>query len=171
MPHHLISEFICTFLTSLPHVERPVTNVDRGTGNSGEKGTGVTSPSHQEDGGVGHGAVLQHVEFPDVKNADALMEDQRAGEGEEVLTLCKRWKVLIVGTRKLTNKKQNIQGPVASDREQDPTHGEEQGIGNLPSQTMPPPGLPPIPQNIIGGTGERPTYFPIWCHIRLGTHR
>jgi len=93
------------FLTSLLlHAEGPVTNVDRGTGNSGEKDTGAASPSHQGDGGVGQGAVLQHVECPDVKNEDALMEDQRAGEGEEVLTVCKRQKVLIVGSRKLTNK-------------------------------------------------------------------
>jgi len=83
--------------------ERPVTNVDRGTGNSGEKDTGAASPSHQEDGGVGQGAVLQHVESPDV-NADALMEDQRAGKGEEISTVCKRQKVLIVGTPRLTNK-------------------------------------------------------------------
>ena len=92
------------FLISLPTPERPVTNVDRGTGNSGEKDTGAASPSHQEDGGVGQGAALQHVESSDVKNADALMEDQRAGKGEEVSTVCKRQKVLIVGTRRLTNK-------------------------------------------------------------------
>jgi len=104
---------------------------DQGTGNSGEKDTGAASPSHQEDGRVDQGAVLQHVESPDVKNADTLMEDQRAGKGEEVSI--------------------NIQGPVAGNREQDPTHGEEQGIGGLPGQTMPPPGLPPIPQNIVGG--------------------
>lgn len=84
--------------------ERPVTNVDRGTGNSGDKDTGAASPSHQEDSGVGQGAVPQHVESPDVKNADALMEDQKAGKREEVSTVCKRQKVSIVGTRRLTNK-------------------------------------------------------------------
>ncbi|PWW75267.1 hypothetical protein C7212DRAFT_280944 [Tuber magnatum] len=105
---------------------------DQGTGGSGEMDTGVASPLHQEDGGVGQDAVLQHVEAPDVKNADTLMGDQRAGEGEEAST-------------------QDVQGPVTRSHEQDPVHGEGKGISGLPSQTVSPPGLPPIPQNIVGG--------------------
>jgi len=57
----------------------------------------------------------------------------------------------LFGTWKLTKQKQGVQGPVASDHEQNPVNGEEQGINGLPSQTVPPPGLPPIPQTIIGG--------------------
>ncbi|KAG0136744.1 hypothetical protein HOY82DRAFT_549755 [Tuber indicum] len=119
---------------ALGETEMPdATSSDQGTGNSGEKDTGVANPPHQEGGRVGQGAVLPHVEVPGVKNVDTLMEDQRAGEGRGVPT------------------KQGVQGPVASDHEQNPVHGEEQGINGLPSQTVPPPGLPPIPQTIIGG--------------------
>jgi len=102
---------------------------DQGTGGGGgEEDTGVASPSHREDGGVGQGAVLQHEDAPGVKNVDTLMEDQRAREGEEAST-----------------------GPATGNHEQAPVHGDEHGISDLPSQTVPPPGLPPIPQNIVGG--------------------
>ncbi|CAZ79291.1 unnamed protein product [Tuber melanosporum] len=73
--------------------------------------------------------ALGETEMPDATPSD---QQQWAGEGRGVLT-------------------QGVQGPVASDHEQNPVHGEEQGINGLPSQTVPPPGLPPIPQTIIGG--------------------
>ncbi|RPA95573.1 hypothetical protein L873DRAFT_1306638 [Choiromyces venosus 120613-1] len=108
---------------------------NQGPGSSGEKATGVASPLHQEDGGVGQGAVPRHVEASNVKNADILIEDQRAREGEEEVST-------------------DVQGPVASNHEQYPVHGEEQGSGGLPSQTVLPPGLSPIPQNFVGGAGN-----------------